>query len=144
MLSIALLILGVAGVAGNLVVTRAARHFTSEKMLVCAIALLAADLVFMQIMPLQIGWLFAALVIWALATDITWPSQQRRMVELAPKTRGVALALTSSSVYLGIGAGSAVAGEVYPLFGFTGLLWSSLTLLTLAATSLLLSVRFRA
>lgn len=50
--------------------------------------LLALDLLFLWVAPARIAWLFVALTTWAFATDIVWPSQQRRIVELTPLTRG--------------------------------------------------------
>lgn len=134
--SLSLLVLGVAGVFGNLFVTRAARRFSAEQMLVCGIALLAADLGLLWYAPPHFGLLFVALTVWAFATDILWPSQQRRIIELTPHLRGVALAITASSVFCGIGLGSAAAGHIYPTFGYGGLLTCSLAFLALAVLSL--------
>ncbi|AMV44327.1 MFS transporter [Paraburkholderia caribensis] len=137
--STSLVVLGVAGVAGNLFVTRAARRYSAEAMLLTGLALLAADLVFLWFTPPSVHLLFVALTVWAFATDLLWPSQQRRIVELVPQWRGIALALTASFVFCGIGLGSAVAGWVYPVFGFTGAIASSLVFLALATGSLFVS-----
>lgn len=139
--SIALAILGVAGVLGNLFVVRAARRYSADAMLFSGIALLAADLLFLLACHAQLGLLYVALLFWAFATDIVWPSQQRRIVELAPELRGIALALTASFVFCGIGLGSAVAGLLYPRFGYAGNLLGSLAFLLLATASLALSRR---
>ncbi|MEX3969855.1 MFS transporter [Paraburkholderia caribensis] len=137
--STSLVVLGVAGVAGNLFVTRAARRYSAEAMLLTGLALLAADLVFLWFTPPSVHLLFVALTVWAFATDLLWPSQQRRIVELVPQWRGIALALTASFVFCGIGLGSAVAGWIYPVFGFTGAIISSLVFLALATGSLFVS-----
>ncbi|HDR9202134.1 TPA: MFS transporter [Burkholderia vietnamiensis] len=137
--STALVVLGAAGIAGNLFVTRAARRYSAEAMLFAGLALLALDLVFLRFTPPSLRLLFGALVAWAFATDLLWPSQQRRIVELVPQWRGIALALTASFVFCGIGVGSAVAGWVYPAFGLTGSIGSSLAFLALATGSLLVS-----
>ncbi|WP_407297420.1 MFS transporter [Stutzerimonas zhaodongensis] len=139
--SLALTVLGVAGVLGNLFVTRAARYLSAVIMLVAGVGLLMADILFMWMAPSQLGWLLAALVLWAFATDIVWPTQQRRMVELRPEQRGIALALTASFLFCGIGLGSAIAGWVYPAYGYAGLLASSLLSLSLALGCLVLSER---
>ena len=137
--STSLVVLGVAGVAGNLFVTRAARRYSAETMLLAGLALLSADLVFLWLASPSVGWLFVALTAWAFATDLLWPSQQRRIVELVPQLRGVALALTASFVFCGIGLGSAVAGWIYPALGFAGVIGSSLLFLALATASLKIS-----
>ncbi|WP_232292386.1 MFS transporter, partial [Paraburkholderia graminis] len=137
--SAALVVLGVAGVAGNLFVTRAARRYSAEAMLTAGLALLAVDLALLWMTPPHLQWFFVALAAWAFATDLLWPSQQRRIVEMVPDRRGTALALTASFVFCGIGFGSAVAGHVYPVFGFAGVICSSLGFLALSAVSLIIS-----
>lgn len=138
-ITLALTVLGVAGVLGNLLVTRLALRVSAERLLLIGIGLLALDLLGLAVMPRQLGGLLLALVIWALATDIVWPSQQRRIVELMPEQRGIALALTASFMFAGIGTGSAVAGWLYPRVGYTGLLLASLLFLLLAFVSLRVS-----
>lgn len=138
-ITLALTVLGVAGVLGNLLVTRLALRVSAERLLLIGIGLLALDLLGLAVMPRQLGGLLLALVIWALATDIVWPSQQRRIVELMPEQRGIALALTASFMFAGIGSGSAVAGWLYPRVGYTGLLLASLLFLLLAFVSLRVS-----
>ncbi|WP_287029166.1 MFS transporter [Pseudomonas sp. UBA6310] len=133
-ITLALTVLGVAGVLGNLLVTRLALRVSAERLLMLGIVLLALDLLGLAVMPRLFGGLL--LVIWALATDIVWPSQQRRIVELMPEQRGIALALTASFMFAGIGTGSAVAGWLYPILGYSGLVLASLLFLLLAFVSL--------
>ena len=137
--SASLTILGVAGVMGNLFVTRAARRYGAVPMLLAGMAILAIDIVILWWTRPHLYWFYAALVVWAFATDILWPSQQRRIIELAPDLRGISLAVTASFVFCGIGFGSAVAGWVYPSYGFGGVLASSLLLMVLAGASLWIS-----
>lgn len=138
-ITLALTVLGVAGVLGNLLVTRLALRVSAERLLLIGIGLLALDLLGLAAMPRLFGGLLLALVIWALATDIVWPSQQRRIVELMPEQRGIALALTASFMFAGIGSGSAVAAWLYPVVGYKGLLLASLLFLLLAFVSLRVS-----
>ena len=138
--SAALAVLGVAGVLGNLWVTRMATRFTAEKLLLTGMTLLIVDTVLIALLPKALGLLLAALVVWAFATDLLWPSQQRRIVELASvRHRGIALALTSAFMFGGIGFGSAVASWIYPLAGFYGLMGLSVAFILLAVISLQLS-----
>ena len=141
--SLALAVLGVAGILGNLVVARAARHFSAQTLLVAGIGLLMVDMLLMLAAPPHLALLFAALSLWAFATDLLWPTQQRRVVEVAGPWRGIALALTSAFMFCGIGFGSAVAAWVYPRFGYGGLLGLSVVLLALALASLAVSERAR-
>lgn len=136
--------LGVAGVLGNLWVTRAATRFTAEKLLLAGMTLLIVDTALIAVLPKALGVLLAALVVWAFATDLLWPSQQRRIVELASvRHRGIALALTSAFMFGGIGFGSAVASWVYPVAGFYGLAAMSVAFIVLALCSLQLSEKLR-
>jgi predicted MFS family arabinose efflux permease len=139
--SVAMAVLGVAGVLGNLFVVRAARRYSANVMLVAGMALLAADLALLMLAPPVPASLFVALVLWAFATDIVWPSQQRRIVELSGQLRGVALAVTASFVFGGIAWGSALAGVLYGHFGYRGNLLGSCALLLLASACLALSTR---
>ncbi|MFH8135688.1 MFS transporter [Pantoea osteomyelitidis] len=142
--SATLAVLGVAGVLGNLWVTRAAVRFTSEKLLMTGMTLLIVDTAMIALLPKTLAVLLAALIFWAFATDLLWPSQQRRIVELASaRHRGIALALTSAFMFGGIGFGSAMASWVYPVAGFYGLAGMSVAFILLALVSLQLSEKFR-
>ncbi|UBN52675.1 MFS transporter (plasmid) [Pantoea agglomerans] len=142
--SAALAVLGIAGVLGNLWVTRAAARFSAEKLLLSGMTLLILDTVLIVLLPKTLGLLLTALVFWAFATDLLWPSQQRRIVELSSvRHRGIALALTSAFMFGGIGFGSAVASWIYPLTGFYGLAGISVAFIVLALLSLRLSEKFR-
>ena len=142
--SVALAVIGVAGILGNLFVARAARVYSAERLLTAGIALLVADMVVIALLPGKLALLYMALVFWAFATDLLWPSQQRRIVEMAdPQTRGISLALTSAFMFCGIGFGSAVASWIYPAYGFYGVMVSAILFLLLALVSLWLSEHFR-
>lgn len=142
--SVALGVIGVAGILGNLYVSWAARIHSAERLLTAGIALLVADMVVITLLSGKLTLLYIALVFWAFATDLLWPSQQRRIVEIAdPQTRGISLALTSAFMFCGIGFGSAVASWLYPLYGFYGVMVSAVLFLLLALVSLWLSERFR-
>lgn len=135
--SSALAVLGVAGVLGNLFVSRVAARYSAEKLLMAGMMLLLADMLLLVLLPALLGGLLVALLFWAFATDLLWPSQQRRIVEIASaRHRGIALALTSAFMFAGIGFGSAVASWIYPLMGFNGLIAVSALFILLALLSL--------
>lgn len=143
--SIALTVIGVAGILGNLFVSRAARRYSAERLLSIGMTLLVADMLLITLLPAQLAWLFILLVVWAFSTDLLWPTQQRRIVEISSaETRGISLALTSAFMFCGIGFGSAVASWFYPLTGFYGVMISSMLFLLLALVSLGISERLRA
>ena len=115
------------------------RRHSAEMLLLAGMGLFAAVIALLWLTPARLLWLFVGLAGWAFATDILWPSQQRRIVELAPQLRGMALALSVSFVFGGVGLGSAVAGWIYPTLGYAGVLAGSLLFLLLAAVSLAIS-----
>jgi predicted MFS family arabinose efflux permease len=141
MVAAGLAVLGVAGVLGNLFVVRAARRYSADTMLLSGMILLALDLLLLMVAPPSLALLFGVLLCWAFATDIIWPSQQRRIVELSADLRGAALAVTASFVFAGIAFGSALAGLLYARYGFRANLSGSLVLLLLAWICLALSAR---
>ncbi|MFK3797181.1 MFS transporter [Pseudomonas sp. NPDC088444] len=141
--SLALLVLGVAGVLGNLLVTRLAARYSADRLLIASMAVLAILMLLLGAGPHLLGWLFAMLVVWAIATDIIWPSQQRRVIEHLAEYRGTALALTAAFVFCGIGTGAALAGWAYPGWGFTGLMLTSTLLLVLACACVLISANVK-
>lgn len=142
--SVALTVIGVAGILGNLFVGRAARRYSAERLLVTGITMLVLDMLLLMILPGKLALLYLLLVLWAFSTDILWPTQQRRIVEIASAaTRGISLALTSAFMFCGIGFGSAVASWLYPLFGFYGVMLSAVLFLLLALISLWISERLR-
>ncbi|WP_318390116.1 MFS transporter [Enterobacter sp.] len=143
--SIALAVIGVAGIVGNLFVARAARVYRAETLLTFGMTVLVVDMLIIMLLPGRLALLYVALVFWAFATDLLWPTQQRRIVEISdPQTRGISLALTSAFMFCGIGFGAAVASWIYPVWGFYGVMASSVGFLLLALFSLWLSERFRA
>lgn len=138
--SVALLVLGVSGFIGNIFVIKFSAYVSSEKMLLIGVGLLISDLVLMMSLPSVEVLLFVFLIIWAFSTDIVWPSQQRRVVEISTGVTGVSLALTSSFLFLGIGAGSTISGWIYPVAGLYGVTSASIVLMLLGLASLSVSV----
>ncbi|MBB3222609.1 MFS transporter [Pseudoduganella umbonata] len=139
--SLAMAVLGVSGVVGNLFVVRLARRYSADTLLVAGMAILGFDLMLLLVVPPTLAQLFGVLMLWAFATDIVWPSQQRRIAELSAQLRGVALAVTASFVFAGIALGSALAGFLYVRWGFHANLFGSLVLLALSWACLALSAR---
>lgn len=136
MVSIALLIYGLAGIAGNQVARKLAMLWSAERSLTMSLIMMAVAFVVLALTP---GWLvvaLATLVLWALAVDIFLPAQQRRMVELAPQWRGLVLALNSSCLFIGMALGSSTAGKVAPLWGLDALPLVSIVMIALAFAAL--------
>ncbi|MFS8049627.1 MFS transporter [Rhizobium sp. BR 314] len=139
--SIALMIFGLAGIGGNYVARWVSQRWSANRAV--TVALMALLLVFATLFlgPTSYPAALALLIVWATASDLFMPSQQRRMVELAPAARGLVLALNSSAIYVGMAAGSLTAGTLYPLFGLSSLPLASIAFLALAFAALALSSR---
>ncbi len=139
--SVVLMIYGLAGILGNFAVRRIARIWSADRAVTVALVGLMAVFGALYLVP---GWLpfaVALLIVWAMASDIFMPSQQRRMVELAPEVRGLVLALNSSAIYVGMAAGSFAAGGLLPSLGVAGLPLVSVGFVALSLLALQLSRR---
>ena len=144
LISAALLLYGIAGIGGNLIVQHAATIFSAEKLLTMAMIALVAVFGALLILPISIIVMLVALTVWPVMVSIIWPSQQRRMIELEPGFRGIALALNSTFLFLGVAAGSSLGGASYPVFGYNSLLISSIFLMIAGLVALAHSKRAKA
>ena len=144
LISTALLIFGIAGIGGNLVVRQAATALSAETLLTAPMIVLVVVFAALLVLPVSITVMIVALIIWPAMISIIWPSQQRRMVELEPGLRGIALALNSTFLFLGLAAGSFLGGVAYPLYGSDALLIFSILFTGIALTALAYSKRARA
>ncbi|KPC52050.1 MFS transporter [Amantichitinum ursilacus] len=125
LLEIALVTFGVAGILGNFFARAAADRWAADKALTLALSALAIIYLTGYVLPPFAASAFAMLVAWAVANDLFMPSQQRRLVELAPDARAMVLALNASALYLGMSGGSALSGWIDHQWGTRPLLLAS-------------------
>jgi predicted MFS family arabinose efflux permease len=144
MVSWALLIFGVSGFIGNVFVRQASIKWSAETLLKASTVILVAIYATLLVLPISLTLLLAALVVWPFVADIIWPSQQRRIIELEPSFRGLALALSASFMFTGIAIGSALGGVMYTAYGYAAVLILSMVLLSLGFGTLVYSARARA
>jgi DHA1 family inner membrane transport protein len=135
---------GIAGIGGNLIVGRAAASFSAETLLAMAMIALVVVFAALLILPMSIIAMLVALTIWPAMMAIILPSQQRRMVELEPQFRGIALALNATFLFCGVAAGSFFGGLSYPLLGYSSLLIFSILLTCIGLVALGYSKRAKA
>jgi len=140
LVSVALFVFGLAGVLGNLLARRLAMRWSADRAIAVALLSFAALFSLAAVARPTAAVAFVFLVAWAVASDVYMPSQQRRLVELAPEARGLALALNASALYTGMSAGSLVSGLAYERAGLAALAPAS-ALLMLAGFGLLLASR---
>lgn len=139
--SAALMVFGIAGIGGNYVARWVSQRWSANRSVTVALTALLLVFVALFLAPAWYPAVLALLIAWATASDLFMPSQQRRMVELAPEARGLVLALNSSAIYVGMAAGSFTAGTLYPAFGLSSLPLASIGFLALAIAALALSSR---
>jgi DHA1 family inner membrane transport protein len=144
LVSLALLAYGIAGIGGNLIVGRAATSFSAERLLEMAMSVLMVVFAALLILPRSIMALLVALTIWPAMVAIILPSQQRRMVELEPRFRGIGLALNSTFLFSGVAGGSFLGGVSYSRFGYSSLLVFSILLTCLGLVALRYSKQAKA
>jgi DHA1 family inner membrane transport protein len=119
--SMALLSFGLAGLAGNALAKRLAGRFSAVRLMAMSVATLVLVFVAMWAAPPWAWVAMGLMVVWAVTSDVFMPSQQRRLAEIAPHARGLVLALNASALYLGMSAGSLLAGVVVTQAGLTAL-----------------------
>jgi predicted MFS family arabinose efflux permease len=140
-ISAALFLYGVSGLIGNAVVRKASARYRSETLIAGAAAVLIALFAAWFILPVSLAVLLPVIVAWPFVSDMIWPSQQRRMVELEAPFRGLALALSSSFMFTGMSFGSALGGRAYALGGRGAVLGITIALLSLGLAALVYSRR---
>lgn len=140
-ISAVLMVYGLAGVLGNFAARRIARVWSADRAVTAALFSLMAVFGALYAVPGLLPLAVAVLIVWAVSSDIFMPSQQRRMVELAPEVRGLVLALNSSAIYVGMAMGSFSAGGLTPSLGVAGLPLVSVGFLALSLMALQLSRR---
>jgi DHA1 family inner membrane transport protein len=116
MVSVALLVFGVASVGGSTLGGRLTDRFGALPVVVVGLAALTlAMLAVSAITALSAGWpILVALAAWGLGGWTFPPSQQHRLIGLAPDEASVLLGLNSSAIYAGAAMGGVVGGLVLP------------------------------
>lgn len=114
MISIALLVFGVASVAGSTLGGRLTDRFGAFPVVVGGlVALTLAMLAIYATTAASAGWpALIALAGWGLGGWTFPPSQQHRLIATAPDDASVVLSLNSSAIYAGAAIGGAIGGLV--------------------------------
>jgi DHA1 family inner membrane transport protein len=137
--SIALLVFGVGGIAGNAIAGRIGDRFATDRVIWVSIAGLFAVFVMLAFAPALPVAALTLLSAWAVVAMLFQAPQQKRLISLAPQLRGLLLAVNASALYLGMSVGSFAASRVYGAWGTHGLPPASATLVVLSAIALVLS-----
>jgi predicted MFS family arabinose efflux permease len=119
--SLLLFAYGLGGVLGNSLGGVATDRFGSRRPLIWA---LAGCTVFLALLPVVASVVVGAvviLVLWGMANWAINPPMQSRLVDLAPDTAGLVLAMNAAAIYLGIGLSGVVGGLVIEFSGTVAL-----------------------
>jgi predicted MFS family arabinose efflux permease len=116
MVSVALFVFGVASVGGSALGGRLTDRFGALPVVVVGLAALTLAMLAMSATTaLSAGWpILVALAAWGLGGWTFPPSQQHRLIGLAPDEASVLLGLNSSAIYAGAAIGGVVGGLVLP------------------------------
>ncbi|MBV7378251.1 MFS transporter [Maritimibacter dapengensis] len=139
--SVAMLLYGAAGVAGNYIARYVTRIWPAERTMTTAILVIATALVALYLMPPLLVPATIAVIVWSSMLALFFPAQQQRMIAQEPHRAGLILALNTSSLYVGMSAGSFVAGRVDAALGLAPLPLVSALILAGALAMLALSAR---
>ncbi|WP_298493882.1 MFS transporter [uncultured Maritimibacter sp.] len=139
--SLAMLLYGGAGVAGNLIARRVLLRWRAERAMVTSMATISVALLALFALPAEVVPVTLAMVVWSGALALFFPAQQQRMMELEPGRVGLVLALNASAIYVGMSLGSAVGGFVDAHYGLSALPLASAGLVLASLAILALSRR---
>jgi predicted MFS family arabinose efflux permease len=116
LISMALLVFGVASVVGSILGGRLTDRFGAFPVVVGGLAALTlAMLAVSAATAASVGWpALAALAAWGLGGWTFPPSQQHRLIATAPSDASVVLGLNSSAIYAGAAIGGVAGGLVLP------------------------------
>ncbi len=116
-ITVALLILGIGAVIGNLtggrLVDRIGPHRTLTALVIAQIILLPL----FSLLPFSELLLMLLLFLWSTAGYSFNAPQQMRLLSLAPAEANVVLALNAAAIYIGAAAGSAIGGAILQTYG---------------------------
>lgn len=111
-ISLALLIFGIGAPLGNMVGGRMADRLGPPRSLALICGLEALCLPLFALLPLPGALLLGFIFFWSLVGWLFSPSQQLRLVSLAPQLASVLMSLHAASIYIGIAVGSGLGGLV--------------------------------
>lgn len=132
---------GIAGFVGNVVASRIVGQLgTLNTSLIFFAAMLVGAIVWAaagRSIPIAI----VASVIWGLGFASSNSMQQARLATAVPALAGAAVALNSSSIYIGQAAGSALGGVMFDRALFTAMGWAGVAFLAVTLGLVVLSGR---
>lgn len=137
-LTLALLIVGTAGVIGNIWASRRIATAGASSNLRIALSFMLTGMVAITFTQGFVFAFFAACFLWGLGTFSSNSSQQARLAGAAPALAGASIALNTTMIYAGQAIGTSIGALTSAEFGVH---WLGLVGAVLVALSLALSIR---
>ena len=123
MISLAFLIVGIAGVTGNSVASRIVGRFGVDKIIAAGLASLCVGFIGFALSNGNYVFAMLASLFWGLGSFSSNSLQQSRLAGLAPQIASATIALNTSCVYFGQSTGARVGGHLMDLGSMTSLPW---------------------
>jgi predicted MFS family arabinose efflux permease len=117
MVSLLLFSYGLGGVLGNSLGGRVTDRFGSRIPLLWALAGCAVTMALLPVVAATVVGAAVILLLWGAANWSINPPMQSRLVDLAPGTAGLVLAMNAAAIYLGIGLSGVTGGLVISFSG---------------------------
>ena len=139
--ALVLSLIGIAGVAGNTIVSRIVGHFSTSGIILVALIGILAGFVIIGLFPASFIAMALGGILWGLGTFSSNSLQQSRLVVLAPALAGASVALNTSTIYLGQAVGAASGGFLITHDGMRLIPWAGTAFLLLAIAATLIAPR---
>lgn len=119
---LALLLFGLGGVAGNLAAPPVERRLGADRTVtLCLLAMVGLFALLSAFPAMPLPAMLVLITLWSVFGLMYMAPLQTRLVRLAPERPGIALALNTSALYVGMAAGASVAGAVHAAAGAAAL-----------------------
>ena len=140
-LSLALLVGGMSGVAGNLLAGRLGDRLGAPLSLRLSVIGMACGSTALLLLPGLPAWGMVAYGFWSMSGMSFYAPQQKRLIGLAPDLRNLLLAINASALYVGMSLGAAAGSQAWLHLGPGSLPAVALGFIACSLASLLLSRR---
>lgn len=140
MISIVLLIFGVAGIAGGWIGGWSSDKFGGARTILVSLVLFVASLF---VLPYATGSIISLLIVVILYGTLVWslsPAVQNYLVKAAPESSGIQLGLNTSFLHLGVALGSGFGGVLISHYPVTTNPWVAGIMVTLTLFSAVYSI----
>ena len=141
MISMAFLVVGIAGVTGNSLASRVVGKFGVDKIIAAGLGSLCLGFIGFAMSDGNYSFAMLASLFWGLGSFSSNSLQQSRLAGLAPQIATATIALNTSFVYLGQSAGAKSCGYLMDLGEMTNLPWLAFGFLTTAVIVSLIASR---